>query len=108
MRRREFLTYSALTAGSLPFWRWVWQGTTECYAVDCERIESTTRHLLDERPRRRKDEIQPRLILKDIFTGEGRLSLVVPLDSVRSLYYYFTQKVHRHQVKRGKDDCRGI
>ncbi len=66
MERRKFLTYSALAVASLPFCRWIWQGMTECYAVDCERIESTTRYLLDERSWRRKEEIQHPFSLKEM------------------------------------------
>ncbi len=55
MKRKEFLIYTGL---GLLLGRWFWPRMTECYAVDCERIDSTTRYLLGERPRRRKDEIR--------------------------------------------------
>ena len=66
MNRKEFLSRSALGFGGLLFARWAWRGMTECYAVDCERIESTTRYLLDERPWRSKDEIQHPFSLKEM------------------------------------------
>jgi hypothetical protein len=72
MNKREFLKYSGFGLGGLLLGRWFWQGMSECYAVECERIESTTRYLLDERPRRRKDEIRVPFSLGEIKESDSQ------------------------------------